>query len=106
MVAPQEDGVPLIDHLLAVEEKSGQTPQALLDAPLCPPACEELWRIFGELHSCRGNTGFGPMRITYTDLDAFQRVSGTTLRPWEREAIFRADKAYLSDWSERNKRDD
>jgi hypothetical protein len=57
--------------------------------------------IFGELHSCRGSTGFGPMRITYTDIDAFQRVSGQVLLPWEREAIRRADNAYLTDYAER-----
>lgn len=86
---------------------SGQTPQALLDAPACPPGCEELWRIFGELHSCRGSTGFGPMRITYTDLDAFQRVSGTVLASWERDAIRHADVAFLNDWAARQpKRND
>jgi len=107
MAAPQEDGVPLIDHLLAVEEKSGQTPQVLLDAPACPPGCEELWRIFGELHSCRGNNGFGPTRITYSDLDAFQRVSGIVLQPWELDAIRAADRAFLNDWAARQpKRDD
>lgn len=95
--------MPLIEHLMAAERRTGQTPAMLADAPACPAGCEELWRIFGELHSCRGSTGFGPMRITYTDVDAFQRVSGVVLQPWERDAIRRADSAYLSDWSERNK---
>lgn len=93
----------MIDHLLQAERMTGRTPQVLLGAPSCPAGCEELWRIFGELHSCRGNSGFGPTRITYTDLDAFQRVSGTTLKPWELEAIRRADAAYLADWHARNK---
>jgi hypothetical protein len=105
LAAPiEEDGEPLINHLLAIQERSGQTPQALLDAPVCPAGCEELWRVFSELHSCRGSTGFGPMRITYTDIDAFQRVSGTALQPWERDAIRSADAAYLNDYAERNKK--
>lgn len=92
----------MIDHLLRAEEASGKTPQMLLDAPACPAGCDELWTIFNELHSCRGSSGFGPQRITYTDLDAFQRVSGTKLQPWEIDAIQRADRAFLSDWAERN----
>jgi hypothetical protein len=96
----------VLEHLLAAERQTGRTPQMLLDAPPCPAGCEELWRIFGELHSCRGNNGFGPVRLTYTDIDAFQRVSGVKLQAWELEAIRRADAAFLADWSKRNKRDD
>ncbi len=73
----------------------------LLDAPRCPEGCSELWAIFRELHSCRGSSGFGPLKITFADLDAYQRVSGTRLAPWELDAIRRADNAFLKDWAER-----
>jgi hypothetical protein len=96
----------VLDNLLSAERQTGRTPQILLDAPQCPQGCEELWRIFGELHGCRGNNGFGPLRITYADIDAFQRVSGVRLQAWELDAIRRADQAFLADWSKRNKRDD
>lgn len=95
----------MLEHLQAIERQTGRTPQMLLDAPRLPEGCEELWRIFTELHSCRGNAGMGPQRITYSDIDAFQRVTGTVLQPWEREAIHKADAAYLTDWAERNARD-
>lgn len=95
----------MLEHLLAVQEQTGQTPQALLDAPRCPGGCEALWDAFRELHACRGSAGFGPMRITYTDLDAYQRVSGVKLQPWEREAIRQADAAYLEQLAERQPRD-
>jgi hypothetical protein len=101
LAAPQEDGVALIEHLRAAERQSGQTPEALLCAPPCPEGCGELWSIFRELHACRGSNGFGPTRISYVDLDAYQRVTGTKLQTWEIEAIRRADKAYLDDWAER-----
>lgn len=78
----------------------------LLAAPSCPAGCGELWRIFGELHACRGNSGFGPMCVTFTEIDAYQRVSGVKLQAWELDAIRRADAAFLADWSKRNKRDD
>lgn len=101
----EEEGGTVLDHLRAVEQQTGQTPQMLLDAPRLPEGCEQLWPIFNELHSCRGNNGFGPVRITYGDIDAFQRVSGLRLQPWELAAVRRADQAYLNHWDERNRRD-
>ncbi len=62
----------------------------LLDAPSCPEGCEALWNIFCELHACRGEG-----RISYVDVDAYQRVTGVVLRPWELAAIRRADNAFL-----------
>jgi hypothetical protein len=99
----EEDGSPLLDHLLAVERQTGKRPQILLDAPGLPEGCEELWRIFNELHACRGSNGFGPSRITFLDLDAWQRVTGIRLMPWEVAAIRRADSAFLTRWKEANK---
>lgn len=97
--------MPVIEHLRAVEEKTGVTPKALRDAPQLPEGCEELWRVFGELHACRTSNGWGPNRITYTDVDAFQRVSGITLKGWELDAIRRADRAYLAELASRQKDD-
>jgi hypothetical protein len=94
--------MPLLEHLKAAERASGKTPEFLLKAPALPKGCEELWRIFSELHACRGSTGFGPMRITYVDLDAYQRVTGKRLQPWELAAIRKADAAYLDHWDEAN----
>lgn len=101
-LAAEEEGGTVLEHLRAVEKRTGQTPQMLLDAPACPPGCEDLWETFRELHACRGNTGFGPQRITYMDVDAFQRVSGVRLQRWELEAIRRADAAFLSDYAARH----
>jgi hypothetical protein len=70
----------------------------LLDAPKCPAACEDLWRIFMELHASRSSNGFGPSRITFSEIDAFQRVTGVRLKAWEVEAIRRVDRAFVADW--------
>jgi hypothetical protein len=103
LAEPEEDGSPLLDHLLAVERQTGVRPQILADAPSIPSGCEELWPIFNQLHACRGSNGFGPSRISFVDLDAWQRLNGVRLRPWEIEAIRHADGAYLARVAERLK---
>lgn len=95
----------MLDHLLAAERQTGQTPKMLLDRPRCPEGCEPLWQAFKELHATRGNNGFGPNRITFGEIDAYQRVTGTVMKPWEIEAIRRADRAYIADWNSRHKTD-
>jgi hypothetical protein len=101
-LAAEEEGGTVLDHLKAVERSSGVTPTFLLNGPALPKGCEQLWRTFSELHACRGSNGFGPTRITYTDIDAYQRVTGRRLRQWELEAIRAADAAYLEKYAERN----
>lgn len=96
----------MLEHLQAMERQTGKTPQVLLDAPPLPEGCEDLWSIFNELHSCRGETLNGYQRITYADIDAFQRVESVKLQQWEREAIRKADRAFREDWAARNRRND
>lgn len=88
---------------MAVWQKTGREPQKLADAPRLPDGCEQLWSDFADLHGCRGSTGFGPMRITFGDLDAWQRVQGVRLPAWQIAAIRGADNAYLASWAEQNK---
>lgn len=76
----------------------------LIDRPRCPDGCEGLWQAFRELHASRGNSGFGPMRITFTEIDACARVTGVRFKPWEVEAIRRADRAFMDDWQSRQKK--
>lgn len=94
-MAAEEEGGTVLEHLQAMERQTGVTPQMLLDAPPLPAGCEELWRIFSELHSCRGEGLNGSQRITYADIHAFEQVNGLKLRAWELDAIRRADAAYL-----------
>lgn len=91
----QSDGATLRDHYEILAERTGRTVREIHGAPDLPDGCSMLWRDFIAMHGARGSTGFGPMRITWADLDAFQRVMGIRLAPWELEAIRRADGAYL-----------
>ena len=81
---------------MAVWARSGREPETLANAPALPLGCERLWSDFAEMHECRGSSGFGPQRITFTDMDAWQRMNGVTLAPWEITAIRKADNAFLA----------
>jgi hypothetical protein len=89
------EGATLREHLVSAWERSGVQPDRLRNAPKLPTGAESLWRDFLALHGCRGSSGMGPLRISWADLDAYQRVQGIRLAPWEVEAIRRADNAYL-----------
>lgn len=88
------EGGTVLEHLQAAQAQTGIVPEVLADAPALPEGCDNAWHAFAELHACRGE-GMGPERITYGDIDAFQRVTGTRLEPWEVAAIHAADQAYL-----------
>lgn len=77
----------------------------IANAPALPEGLETLWLNFLELHSCRGSSGFGVSRITYTDIDAFQRVSRTMLSPLEIDLIRKADTMWLTDFAPKPKSD-
>lgn len=94
------DGKPLREHLESIHRQTGVMPDALADAVTLPDGCEMLWRDFLALHGTRASTGFGPARIGYSDLDAYQRVQGCRLPAWQIEAIRRADNAYLAHYAE------
>lgn len=54
-------------------------------ALICPPLPDEfayLWNAFLRLNA-RRSVGFAIEPITFLELDAFTRLSGLRLRPWE-----------------------
>lgn len=83
------------DHYAMLAERTGRTVEEIHGAPDLPTGCEALWNDFMALHSSRGSSGFGPLRIGWIDLDAYQRCRGVRFAQWEIEAIRRADTAYL-----------
>lgn len=103
--APQKvDGLALRVHLEAIQRRTGIPPDALANAPTLPDGCEQLWRDFLALHNSRGSSGFGPSRITYADLEAFQRVEDVRLPAWQIDAIRGADGAFMTVHAAQNRR--
>lgn len=89
------EGMTLREHLETAWQASGVMPARLADAPALPEQCHSVWRAFVELHSSRGG-GMGPARITFSEMDAYQRTTGDALAPWEVQAIRAADSAYMA----------
>lgn len=81
------------DHLAVVARVTGRK----LDdnAPKLPREMRYLWRTFVSLHRARGSNGWGPSPIAWSDIDAFCRLTGVALDPWEVEAIRAVDEAFL-----------
>lgn len=63
--------------------------------PPLPPAMRYLFDRFLRLSERRQSNGFGASRITYLEIDAYQRVTGFRFQPWEVRLIERLDDAYL-----------
>lgn len=75
--------------------------QAELALPPFPEALRYLWRAFARIRRRCGGNGFGPSPITWGDIDAYSRLSGLRLSPWEVEVIEALDDALLASIAKR-----
>ena len=93
--APQDDGATLRDHLEMYQASTGMMHPIMKAAPHLPAGCEYLWSDFMDMHSTRQFRDSGPAPISFLDIDAWQRVNGVALQPWQLNAIRRADAEFL-----------
>lgn len=86
-------------HLAVIERQLGR-PLELAGAPVsgveCPEPLAYLWGWFCELMARRGTNGFGVNPIGFDELDAWCRVLGRTLTPWEVRVLLRLDDTALA----------
>lgn len=54
-----------------------------------------MWGWFCELSAARGGNGFGLSPISFTEIDAWARVTGERPTPWEVGLLRRIDTAIL-----------
>ena len=100
---PGADGTTQRDHILEVCKQTGKTPEELgvsetsLDEEI--PIPEDglyLWFYFQELSGGRGNNGFGPTALSWSDMEAWARLTSTPLTPYETLTLRSMDAAFLS----------
>jgi hypothetical protein len=94
-----EDGRPLGEQLagLALAEPALlETVLSDMVGPPCPALAVRAWEVFGQLHETR-SCGMGGVRaITFTELDAFQRVTGQRLTPLDVALVREADRVFVA----------
>lgn len=73
-----------------------------LAVPEMPVALAYLWSAFQRIRSRRGGNGFGPSPITWADIDAYVRLSGVRLAPWEVEIVEALDDVWLREMATRD----
>lgn len=98
---PLEDGTTKLDHLIQVEESTGQNHVPETHIPM---EAEHLWNWFWSLSSARGSSGFGGAApLSFTEIRAWIEVTGLTVHPWEIDAIRAMDGAYMQAQAEMSK---
>ena len=95
--APQGDGAPLKVHLERAWRATGRMDPLLAEhrRAVLPPAIEPLWRLFVELSGTR-LAGEALQPITCTEIEAWQRLQGVRLTPWEADTLLAMDRALRS----------
>ena len=69
--------------------------EAKLHLPDFPEEYTFAWTAFFELNSSRGSNGFGANPISYLEIDAYLRLTGKVLLPYEINAISVIDACFL-----------
>lgn len=96
MRSVQKDGAPLRAHLESAAQQGSKEAAARLVGPELPAEIAHVWDWFDELHSARTSNGFGPNALTYSEIEAWNRLTAREVRPFEVEAIKRIDDVYLT----------
>lgn len=66
-----------------------------LDPPPLSRCLVPLWETFLTL-SCARRSGMGPHALTLTDIEAWCRLTGVRLSPWELDTLLALDAVALS----------
>ena len=77
-----------------------------LDGPECPPAAAYLWQWYMEIAAARGGSGFGPNPLSFTEIEAWSRLTGNRPGPWETGTLRAFDDAFFRIREENDSRKD
>ena len=87
-----------IEALRNREDRDAKPSEELASKPTIPFSLEWIWKAFWLLSSSRGGSGFGPLPILLTELEAYSRIEeidseGLRLLVYH---VYRMDSAWLS----------
>jgi hypothetical protein len=66
-----------------------------LDGPDCPEPLEYVWLWFRALSYRRGSNGWGPNPLGWPEIEAWARMQGVTLTPFEFDCLEALEGAYF-----------
>lgn len=92
-MVPDKKGVTPLARLEDVERRTGKRP-ALLDGPPFPQSLEYVWEWFDELSDARRTGDFGVASLTYSDIDAWARLTGQHPSPYDVRLLIDLDRTY------------
>jgi hypothetical protein len=78
-----------------VYETTGKMPDRLAEEPELSAAGLHIWNWFLELSSVRGSSGFGPLPISFLEMQSWSQLTGKDISPFEVRAIKTIDSVYL-----------
>lgn len=87
-------GASLSDHLAQVEESTGETPEEL-ELPEVTTYELHLWNKYVSLQRGRGCGINGAEPLSYTEMEAWTRLTGQNLEYWEVELMQRIDAEFI-----------
>jgi len=89
------------DNLETVWRQTGKMPPELAPVEV-PDEALYLWGYFISLSSRRSGNGYSANPISNVEIQAWQRLSGVELLPWELDVIDMFEQVYLAHYSKRS----
>lgn len=62
-------------------------------------ALAHLWNVFVELRNAAGGSGFGPVPVSFQDIETYGRLHGIDFEPWEVNVLHTLDVKYIQSWA-------
>lgn len=89
----RKDGSTLREIAHSVLKQTKRWPATIPEERMLPEASSYLWDWYKDLARGRGSSGFGLSPLSWSDIDAWCRLTGVTLERWELEVLKRIDSA-------------
>ncbi|MBY0490628.1 MAG: hypothetical protein K2R93_12370 [Gemmatimonadaceae bacterium] len=91
-------GLTVREHLERAAAVDPAAARELVGPPM-PPVGLTAWHTFDALHRARPMSAQGVTPISYTELDAFRRLTGTPLTPLDVQLVRIIDEVYLDEYA-------
>ena len=89
------EGDSTASKMIEVNRSARRLPRSEREPPF-PLHDAYIFQIFQELNASRSHNGFGYNPLTYTELDAYRRMTGSELTRWEVKMLMQIDRIFLA----------